>query len=99
MPTEGDIADSEVLARFILFRKWIRIDETVKPEALLPTPDLELSVFRHNGMAEDELWRIGKEEVADKRKTNLYGGQIFWQVSHVSKTSELYHKNPPKITP
>ncbi len=66
------VSDDERLARFILFRNRIRSDQTVKPDAFIPHPYPNLSVTRHLGLTESELWEIG-QEVADSRPATLYG--------------------------
>lgn len=67
------VADQELLARFVLFRRHIRTsDQTVKPEAFIPYPRPELSVTRHLGLAEAELWELG-QAVADQRAITLHG--------------------------
>lgn len=67
------VTDDEVLARFILFRGWIRhSDGTVKPDAFIPYPYPDLSVTRHIGLTTEEIWQIG-QAVADKRPATLYG--------------------------
>jgi len=66
------ISDDEILARFILFSKWIRSDNTVKPDAFIPHPHIDLSVTRHIGLKENELWEIGKD-VTILRQAKLYG--------------------------
>ena len=67
------VTDDEWLARFILFRNWIRTsDRTVKPDAFIPHPYPDLSVTRHKNLSESELWQIG-QGVADVRPAKLYG--------------------------
>ena len=66
------VSDEEWLARFILFRNQIRSDQTVKPDAFIPYPYPDLSVTRHLGLTEKELWETG-QEVADSRPATLYG--------------------------
>jgi hypothetical protein len=59
------IKNEEVLARYILYDKWIRkVDNTPKPDAFIPPSDLNLSVTRHIGLSEKDLWKIG-QTVAD----------------------------------
>lgn len=54
------VADREVLARFVMRESWVRHDGTVKKDAFMPPPkSLELSVSRHMGRAEAELWARG----------------------------------------
>ncbi|MEK7826618.1 MAG: hypothetical protein AAB299_02595, partial [Thermodesulfobacteriota bacterium] len=71
-PTPPHVADDEWLARFILFARWLRADRTVRPDAFIPLPWPDLSVTRHLGLAEAELWRIG-QNVAHQRTLPLYG--------------------------
>jgi hypothetical protein len=66
------VADDEWLARFILFGKWLRGDQTVRSDAFIPHPWPNLSVTRRLGLDEEELWRIG-QNVADQRSLPLYG--------------------------
>ena len=77
------IKDNEKLARFLVFKRWIRSDKTVKPEAFIPHPYPNLSVTRHIGLQMSNIWKIGKK-VADKRSLPLYGRADF-QVSVVKK--------------
>lgn len=65
--------DDEFLARFVLFRGWIRgSSSTVKPDAFIPYPYPDLSMTRHLGLSENDIWQIG-QEVADSRPATLYG--------------------------
>jgi hypothetical protein len=67
------VAEHENVARFILYSKWVRnSDQTVKPDAFIPHPYPDLSVTRHIGLSQEELWQIGKT-VAEKRPATLYG--------------------------
>lgn len=64
--------DDERLARFVLFSRWIRANQTAKPDAFIPHPYPDLSVTRHTGLSEDELWETG-QAVASARPATLYG--------------------------
>ncbi|CUQ66313.1 hypothetical protein [Candidatus Nitrospira inopinata] len=67
------VTDDEDLARFVLFRGWIRSSHsTVKPDAFIPYPYPDLSVTRHIGLSVEEVWQIG-QAVADRRPATLYG--------------------------
>jgi len=67
------VADDEALARFVLFRGWIRSsDGKVKPDAFIPYPYPDLSVTRHIELSEAEIWQIG-QQVADQRPATLHG--------------------------
>lgn len=66
------IANEELLARFIVFSRWIRSNQTVKPDAFMPPSTLDLSVTRHKELSIQNLWQIG-QQVADARPATLYG--------------------------
>ncbi len=66
------VTDDELLARFVLFSRWIRSDQTIRPDAFIPHPYPDLSVTRHEGLPEPELWQLG-QSVADQRTLQLYG--------------------------
>lgn len=78
--TEGSessvVEDTENLARFILFSKFIRADQTVRPDAFIPSPHPDLSVTRHLYLSEDEIWRAG-QGVANTGMKTLYGRADF----------------------
>ena len=55
------ISNDELLARFVLFNSRIRADGTVKPDAFMPPPNLDLSVTRHALASTAELiWKRGR---------------------------------------
>lgn len=67
------VAPEEQLARYVLQKSLFRpSDNTVKPQAFMPHPREELSVTRHQGLADEEIWQIG-QNVAEQRGTNFYG--------------------------
>lgn len=72
----GDVPEvngQELLARYVLFRSHIRgSDMTLKPDAFMPPPNLELSVTRHLMASNKEIWHVG-ESVAEQREKNLLG--------------------------
>lgn len=65
-----------MLARYILYSRWIREDQTVRPEAFIPHPYPELSVTRHEGISEAQLWQYG-EQVAQEVGRTLHGRADF----------------------
>jgi hypothetical protein len=67
-----DIADKEILTRYLMFSKWYRADQTIKYEAFMPPDDLEFSVTRLLQATDPELWAVGVE-VAAKRGRTLHG--------------------------
>lgn len=67
------VGDEEQVARFILFKRWVRSsDQTVRQDAFLPPPNKELSVTRHKDLSAEKLWKHGKS-VADQISKTLYG--------------------------
>jgi hypothetical protein len=70
--TEAAVADEEDLARYILFSKWVRADLTVRPDAFIPHPYPDLSVTRHAGFSDTQVWEAG-QKVAQQRRLTLYG--------------------------
>jgi len=66
------VSDEECLARFILFQKWVRTDQTVRPDAFIPHPYPDLSVTRHTELSNAELWQVG-QRIANNRSRTLYG--------------------------
>lgn len=71
------IIDGELLARFILFKSYIRADNTIRPDAFIPAPHVELSVTRINNLPEMQLWDIG-DNIASQSGRKLVGrGDVF----------------------
>jgi hypothetical protein len=67
------VTEDETVARFVLSSNHVRrADSTLKPDAFIPHPHLDLSVTRHRSATEDELWSIG-EGIAGERRRTLYG--------------------------
>jgi hypothetical protein len=68
----GSVAPDELLARYIIYSKWIRSsNQTVKQDAFIP-PDSELSVTRHLHLTEEGIWKIGRK-IIDGTPRSLYG--------------------------
>lgn len=67
------VHDDELLARFILFSGWFRKDQTVRPDGFIPYPYPDLSVTRHIGLAESQLWQVGQDTADTRPKATLYG--------------------------
>lgn len=67
------VAESEPLTRFILFSRHVRSsDQTVKADAFMPHPLMELSLTRLQSTTDPEVWSEG-ERVAFERERTLYG--------------------------
>ncbi len=102
IPTLSPVLDNEWMARFILFRHWIRKSEPhVRPDAFIPHPYPNLSVTRHIDLSEAELWEIG-QAIADKRPATLYGRADLQAISVIKKSLRIVptpeHKNHANMT-
>ena len=72
------VEDDECLARMVLIKKHVVEDAQTgqlvpTPEAFLPYKHVELSVIRHRELTEDELWKIGREVVAEREAGDTFG--------------------------
>lgn len=56
----------------ILRREQVRSDGTLKPDPFMPYKGVELSVTRHLGLEESEIWQAGRI-VAEETQTTLQG--------------------------
>ena len=65
------VGSNEWLARFILRKEHIRSDGTIKPDPFIPYKYVELSVTRHIGLSENEIWDAGKIVAAQIEKPLL----------------------------
>lgn len=62
----------ELLARYLLQGSHIRTDLTVRPDAFVPHPRLDLSLTRHLGLTKEQIWAIG-DQVARQIGKRLHG--------------------------
>lgn len=69
---ERPVADEEWLARYILRHEYVRSDGSLRPAPFMPYKRVELSVTRHLGLDEQELWEAG-HSVAAATGTTLHG--------------------------
>lgn len=70
------IAQHELLARYITCEEWVRADNSIRQDAFIPPRDHNLSVTRHLGITEEQLWRIGHAivaKIATTRRSKLCG--------------------------
>lgn len=79
------VADDELLARFILFNRWVRKDGTLRQDGFMPQPlDLKLSVTRHIDLSDLALWQLG-QAVADAIPTAILYGRADLKVVDVKR--------------
>jgi hypothetical protein len=67
-----EVADNESLARFVFHSRDVRVDSTLRPDVFIPFPRPELSVTRHFGLDDGEIWEKG-EVVGRERSLPLIG--------------------------
>ena len=67
-----DVADNELLARFIVNSNEKRPDGNVSPKLFMPSKWVDLSVNRHREATLEETWQVGFD-VAAQRSKQLYG--------------------------
>lgn len=79
------VAAEELLSRYILFSAHVRnSDHSVKPDAFMPHPRVELSLTRHLHATDAELWQEG-ERVALLRSRPLYGRAIVASIAFLDE--------------
>jgi len=85
MSGHGPVCDEETLARYVLSASWLykdgRSGSLLRPNAWLPHPTVELSVFRTDGWTEievvDQGERVAAEREAKHRETALAQGRAY----------------------
>ncbi len=87
---------SETLSRFVLSRKWIRANNTVRHIAFTPNKNGEISVFRISGITNNEIWDIGDREVAPKRNRPILGRADINTAIVISNELKVIPSEPPK---
>lgn len=68
----SEVSADELLARYVLTRRHVREDGTIKPDALMPHPHTDLSVSRHALATIEGIWKYG-QLVAQQRERELIG--------------------------
>ena len=64
MTLSSIIGQDESLGRFLKRKSWFsRRENRVYPDAFMPPLDFELSVYRIDGLSENEMWGIGRDYV------------------------------------
>lgn len=93
---EVPVGNEEQLARFVLFEKHVRKnDGTIKADAILPFKHVELSVSRHRGLSDCEVWELGRD-VAEKRARPLVGRADFSALTARQQSLDVIPSEPPR---
>lgn len=66
------VESEEWLSRYILHRSHVRRDNTLRADPFIPHPHADLSVTRHLGLDDADLWDIGRDVARQTCKT-LHG--------------------------
>lgn len=88
----------DLLARFLFFQKHFkRTENRATPEAFMPPPDLQLSVYLVTDMLADAVWDVGKGVLAQHRQPRLYGrADIDVAAVHAQKLKAFRDDDPPR---
>ena len=87
------VADSEHLARMVIFSKWVAESTgRIKYPAFLPAPDHETSVFRKTKLTDERLWALG---AAAAERGTLFGAAVVQTAVVRSASLDALASEPP----
>lgn len=89
------VSSSETISRFVLSRRWIRADNTVRHIAFTPNKNGETSIFRISGISDNEVWNIGEREVGMKQNKPILGRADITASIILSNHLEIVPSEPP----
>jgi hypothetical protein len=95
----GELNDlDDLLARFLFSQKHFkRTESRATPEAFMPPPDLQLSVYLITDMSADDIWGVEKGVLTQHPKPRLYGrADINVGVVHAQKLKAFRDDDPPR---
>ena len=94
------VSPAESLARFVLHPDHIRANGTLKPDPFVAHPHTDLSVTRHHGLTQEELWALGEEVAAELRKKRpsaaLLGRGDFQASLAIAQSLQVNPHEPPR---
>lgn len=92
-----DINPQETLARFVLSRShYSPQNNRVKYNAFMPNRVGELSVFRIQGLLEEQIWEVGQRYVSGPQDKTLHGrGDVVASVMIEKNLSIIPDDDPP----
>jgi hypothetical protein len=68
------VGDTELLARYVLSNSWLnrsnKLAPSLRPNALMPHPRVELSVFRIDGWGEGDIVHEGQKVAAERERNH-----------------------------
>ena len=83
----------ELLSHY-LFRKELRPDDTVKPEAVIPYPHEALSATRHEELTNEDIWDSGRVIAAIQGRTLM--GRADFKRGDMPKGLNAIPDEPPR---
>jgi hypothetical protein len=89
------VAPFEDLSRFILEKKQIRSDNTLRHTVFMPNKNGETSVFRISGISENQIRDIATQ-VARIRNKELFGRADISALIVLSKRLQVVISEPPE---
>ena len=90
---EQPVEASEILSHY-LFRKELRPDDTVKPEAVIPYPHEALSATRHEELTNEDIWDSGRVIAAMQGRTLM--GRADFKPGDMPKGLNAIPDEPPR---
>lgn len=96
------VNDDERLARFVLDKRWLpKIGGDVNARAILAYKYVELSVSRHSGLSETELWGLGRDVARERsekesRALSLLGRADFLAGTARDQKLDVKPDEPPR---
>ena len=88
----------DVLARFLLQKNHFkRAENRATPDAFMPPPDLQLSVYQITNVPEDKVWALGRAVLKEHPQPRLYGrADVRVGAVHEQKLKALQDDDPPR---
>jgi len=96
--TIASVTDEEPLGRFLFSKNhFSSLNNIVQPSAFMPPVDLQLSVFRTQGLDERAIWDIAENEIIRKTPSphTLYGRAEILSLTVKSTGLEIDPDNIP----
>jgi hypothetical protein len=88
----------DLLARFLCQKSHFkRTQNRATPEAFMPPPDLNLSVYQITSLPEDEIWTLGRNVLQVHPQPRLYGrADVRVEAVQEQKLKAIRDDDPPR---
>ena len=91
-------SETDTFARFLLYRRWYNAERfTVKPDAFMPSPDGETSVFQTTDSTEGEIWQLGESNIPETAERRICGRADFVSAAVSKARLQLARDAPPSL--